>query len=269
MQKYLRIARDLRERLDAGEWDPGAKLPPVRKLADDYGVHQPTIGEAIKALAGWGYVRQRPRSGVVVLDRTAPKIPLSIGRSIHYNDLGYYYNDCAGHWSPIGMPTRGWVELDHEVARRLERPVGSRALARHRVVGPGEPAQTTTTYLAPELGERLDVDDTGPGGWMQVAERDMGYGPLRWRCAVSSRGPLEREAADLDLSLAANVLVLAFTVTSRAAEQPLAVDVMTFDGARFELEYPVPRSSAARWPPPLATGRNRPGEDAPASDHTG
>lgn len=264
MQKFLAIARDLREQLDAGVWAPGEKLPPVRELAERYRVHPPTVGEATSTLARWGYVQKRPRSGVVVLDRTAPKIPLTIGRAIHHNDLGYYYNDAAGHWSPCATPDRAWVQLDHDIARRLERPVGHTALARHRVVGPGDdPAQTTTTYLPSPLGELFDTDDTGPGGWMQTLERDMGHGPLRWQCAVSSRFPTEREAVDLDLPADASVLVLVFTVTSRKSSLPVAVDVMTFDGSRFEIEYPVPRAREAKWPPPPATGRN-----LPLDDHT-
>lgn len=260
MASYEKMADDLRIRLDQGEWMPGGRLPSMRTLAGDYQVEVNTARKAVTLLATRGYVRIRGGVGAIVLDRAVRPTPLSIGRSIGYHpQWGYIYNPSAGDWLPIGTPDRSWVALDHEVADLLEVLPGTRALARHRVVGPPSgPAQTTTTFFGSTLGPRFDGDSTGPGGWMQQAEQDMGLGPLTWWCKVRSRLATERESADLDLPRVAPVLVLAFVITSRKGSAPLAVDVMTFDATRFEVEYPVRRSRAARWPVPLATGENRP-----------
>lgn len=267
MAPYENMARDLRVRIDGGEWVPDEYLPSTRVLAGDYQVDVNTAKRAVKLLATWGYVRIRPKARTVVVDRTVPRIPLAIGQSIGYDTRwGYLYNPAAGDWAPISTPDRGWVDVDYEVADLLAVQAGTRVLARHRVVGPASgPAQTTTTYFSPSFSERFDIDDTGPGGWMQQVEHPpgvvpdgMALGPLHWRCAVSARLANDREARDLDLSSSAPVLVLAFAITARRGKVPVAVDVMTFDATRFRVEYPVPRSAAARWPVTPATGKNAP-----------
>lgn len=221
------------------------------------------ILEALAVLTGWNFVRVPPKAAAIVLDRAAPKIKLVIGKTIDRNEYGYVYNPNAGHWGPIGVPSRRWLSIDEvpELTYRLELGAGARLLARHRVVGPEEPMQTTTTYMPEWLGRLLDVEDTGPGGWLDRVEHDMGHGPVRWRCSVTSRLPTEQEATDLQIGLTMPVLVLSFTITAKGHKTPLAVDVMTFDASRFEVEYPVQRSSAARWPTSPATHRNAPVPD--------
>lgn len=264
MTRYLEIARDLRERLNVAEWKPGERLPSSRALCAEYGVKKEVVIEALQVLQGWGFVRIPVKAAAIVLDRAAPKIKLTIGQSIGRNEYGYLYNPNAGHWGPIGVPSRRWISVDEvpELTHRLEVGRGAQLLARHRVVGPEEPLQTTTTYMAEWLGRKMDRDDTGPGGWLERVERDLGMGPVRWRCAVSSRLPSEQEAGDLGLALAMPVLSLAFTITGAGASRPMAVDVMTFDASRFEVEYAVQRSAAARWPTTPATERNAPVPDS-------
>lgn len=266
MARYVDIARDLQKRIDAGEWTPGVKLPPVRKLSSDYGVRPPVIVEAYAVLGGWGYISVRRGASAVVLDRGAPKTPLPIGRVVDRNEFGYVYNPSAGHWPPVKPPARAWVELRTvpEVARMLEVDPRGRVLARHRVVGPEgtDPAQTTTTYLVEWLGRQLDVDDTGPGGWIDQVEQRIVPGPVRWRRTTTSRLPREQEARDLGITLTSPVLVVAFTVTGHKQRSPLAVDVMTFDASRFELEDAVTRSADAKWPVRPATERNAPVSDS-------
>jgi GntR family transcriptional regulator len=262
------IARDLRRRIDTGEWSPGAKLPSLRKFAgeDEYNVAKNVVDEAFNVLVGWNCIRRRRGTSAVVVDRTAPKVRLGIGRQVGRNEFGYLYNPSAGHWSPLRTPDRSWVELRSvpDVALLLDLEPTGRVLARHRVVGPGglEPAQTTTTYLAEWLGRQLDVDDTGAGGWIERVEQDMELGPVRWNCTVTSRLPLEHEADDLGLTLAMPVLVLSFAITGHKQRRPLAVDVMTFDASRFEVEYPITRSVEAKWPTRPATERNVPVPDS-------
>lgn len=66
---WRRVAGDLRERIKAGEFPPGAPLPSATTLADEYGVSRATAGKAVRSLVdeglavserGWGvFVRQR------------------------------------------------------------------------------------------------------------------------------------------------------------------------------------------------------------------
>jgi GntR family transcriptional regulator len=63
---WQRVAADLRQRVQAGEWMPGEALPNVRALADHYGVSPPTISRAERALAEDGLLTVVPGWGVFV-----------------------------------------------------------------------------------------------------------------------------------------------------------------------------------------------------------
>ena len=65
-------ADQLRRRLQAGEWEIGAKLPGETTLAAELGVGRSTIREALRMLAGQGMLRPRQGAGVFV-ERTEPE----------------------------------------------------------------------------------------------------------------------------------------------------------------------------------------------------
>ena len=58
-----RVLRELRQRLESGEWDQGEALPTVAALADEYGVSRGTAARALRALEAEGLVRIVPRWG--------------------------------------------------------------------------------------------------------------------------------------------------------------------------------------------------------------
>ncbi|WP_240506614.1 TetR/AcrR family transcriptional regulator C-terminal domain-containing protein [Thermoactinospora rubra] len=63
---YLRIAAELRRRIQAGELAPGDKAPSTRAVARDFGVALATAVRALAVLKEEGLVEARPRSGTVV-----------------------------------------------------------------------------------------------------------------------------------------------------------------------------------------------------------
>lgn len=64
-----RVAADLRRRVAAGEWEPGAALPTVAALADEYEVSRATVTRVLRLLAGEGIVRVVPRWGTFAAER--------------------------------------------------------------------------------------------------------------------------------------------------------------------------------------------------------
>lgn len=60
------VARHMRERIEAGEWAPGGKLPSVVDLAGEYGVGRSTIREAVSALKATGWLDVRHGGGTFV-----------------------------------------------------------------------------------------------------------------------------------------------------------------------------------------------------------
>ena len=66
-------ARLLLERIRAGEWTLGAKLPGETTLGPQLGVGRSTVREAIRQLAGRGVLETRQGSGVFVTALDAPE----------------------------------------------------------------------------------------------------------------------------------------------------------------------------------------------------
>lgn len=64
--KFQRLAELLESRIHRGEWEPGAKLPGERVLAQQYGLSHPTVNKAIAGLVSSGLLRREPGNGTFV-----------------------------------------------------------------------------------------------------------------------------------------------------------------------------------------------------------
>lgn len=66
---YIDVAQLLRERVDAGSYPPGSRLPAERQLADELGVSRPTVREALAALELMGVVDTHANAGTFVREK--------------------------------------------------------------------------------------------------------------------------------------------------------------------------------------------------------
>lgn len=67
---FWQIVDKIEKLIDSGEFPPGSRLPPERKLAEMFDVSRPTIREAIIALEVRGRVEVKTSSGVYVLQNS-------------------------------------------------------------------------------------------------------------------------------------------------------------------------------------------------------
>jgi DNA-binding GntR family transcriptional regulator len=67
--KAERIAEELRRRIEAGQLQPGARVPSTRAVARRWKVATATAARALRLLREQGAVTALPRSGTVVLGR--------------------------------------------------------------------------------------------------------------------------------------------------------------------------------------------------------
>ena len=72
---YRQLADGLRALLVSGAFAAGERLPPVRRLAIDLGVHHNTVAQAYRELAEEGWLDLARGRGATVLDRAAPRNP--------------------------------------------------------------------------------------------------------------------------------------------------------------------------------------------------
>lgn len=66
-RRYRQVADHLAERIRAGEFPPGSRIPAERELAASLKVSRPTLREALIALEMMGYVEVRGGSGIYVV----------------------------------------------------------------------------------------------------------------------------------------------------------------------------------------------------------
>lgn len=64
---YRQVAAILRERITSGELAPGAAVPSVRTLQQEYGIAQTTARKALKVLVDEGLARIVPGWGTFVV----------------------------------------------------------------------------------------------------------------------------------------------------------------------------------------------------------
>ena len=72
---YRQIADGVRTLCVSGDLKAGDRLPTVRELAGDLGVHFNTVAEAYRILAEEGWLLLERRRGVTVRDRAVPDAP--------------------------------------------------------------------------------------------------------------------------------------------------------------------------------------------------
>ena len=71
---YRQIVDAIRTVLVAGGVEAGEKLPTVRTLAAEFGVHHNTVAQAYRALAEEGFLQLKRHRGATVLRRATPSV---------------------------------------------------------------------------------------------------------------------------------------------------------------------------------------------------
>ena len=66
---YLRIATELRAKIEHGELRPGEQVPSVTELADTYSVSRGTARRALDQLKKWGLTEATPGWGTFVREK--------------------------------------------------------------------------------------------------------------------------------------------------------------------------------------------------------
>ncbi|NWJ71714.1 winged helix-turn-helix transcriptional regulator [Pseudonocardia sp. ICBG1122] len=63
---WQRIAADLRDKITAGRWQAGDRLPPLAQLREQYGASHNTVLRAIRHLEADGLVTGKAGSGIYI-----------------------------------------------------------------------------------------------------------------------------------------------------------------------------------------------------------
>ncbi|HET6500794.1 MAG TPA: GntR family transcriptional regulator [Amycolatopsis sp.] len=85
--RYGAIANQLQDRINSGEWLPGARMPTESALAAEFGVNRLTVGQALARLRRIGVVDVRQGSGTFVAD-PPPVLEIAVDPATQVIDEG-------------------------------------------------------------------------------------------------------------------------------------------------------------------------------------
>lgn len=112
---YEQISNGLRAELVSGRFSPGERLPTVRELAIDLGVHHNTVAEAYRHLASEGWLELRRRRGAIVRERHQPQ-----GQPDVMEKFTRCLRELVARALAQGLPRKSLAREMMESARRLE-----------------------------------------------------------------------------------------------------------------------------------------------------
>lgn len=256
MRPYEKIAADLRERLDRGEWSPGDTLPTTDQLVARYEHSRETVRSAIDVLAKEGRVRVIKRRGTVVQDRTVGRRRIPRSTSVMRDPRRGYIFPAASRpdepWEVHGQPKRMLAPVPTEVAEHLGVEPGSEVMRRRRVTSPaGEPPfQIADAWIHPDvLAEAPQAGEisTGPGGYLDRIE-EAGHGPLEWEESTRVRMPTKEEASLLAIPVEMPVWETTTVGVSARTGRPVEASVRVIPGDRAEFVSKLDRGETAQWP---------------------
>lgn len=257
--RYLDIAAQIRTRIEAGEWGPGAKLPRLDDLAKEYSANRDTIGRAIAALESEGYVWAVQGSGIIVrhgmMRMRRPRGNL-VKRNAATSNPGYSFPSASGQevWEHHILPVASRESLsDPRIARLLGVPVGTKVMRRFRVTGPKSepPFQINISWIHPrgEAVPGVASQAPGPGDWLYRLEK-AGHWPISWMEIHRARMPTKQEAKLLEIPTSLPVLEIVRVGTSGGDGQPIEVTEYIVASDRVETIHVLRRDDSARdpWP---------------------
>ena len=259
--RYPQIAAQLRDRILAGEWSAGSRLPTLDALAAEYKANKNTILRAINdVLEPEGLVWAVPKRGTVVRYGMARPHRLRgnlVKRNVAAGGPGYSWPSASGQevWKHHATATTQPETLDDpRLARMLKVEAGSEILRRYRVTGPESepPFQICTTWIHPRVADIPGVAKVVPGpvsDWVYRIEK-AGHGPLAWTEYHRARMPSQDEAAALEITVTIPVMEIVRVGRSALDGDPVEVTEYVIPSDRVEGVHELHRDETAAWPWP-------------------
>ncbi|GGZ10194.1 GntR family transcriptional regulator [Streptomyces poonensis] len=258
---YERIADDLRQRIRAGEWGPGERLPAETKLAEDFRKSLPTLRQALGVLQAEGLIEKQHGRGNVVRkarrpvtrtnerhqwekDRARQTLEERQQTGATERDTGLTISDL------VFSAEFKEIEADEDLAEAFGVPVGTRLLERvyrTRYREEDSPFNVSRSRLLYETAaanpDLLDPDNEPWPGGTQNQLHTVGIEVDRVVERVTARPPTFEETEELELTAGVAVMVLRKTSIDTDGRVVEVADV-TLPGDRTVLEFTTP---LVRW----------------------
>jgi DNA-binding GntR family transcriptional regulator len=246
---YARIAASLRGQIEAGELQPGDRIPSENQLADIHSTTRPTVSRAIQMLRSEGLVESAAKSGTFVRRRPA----------IETRSSTFYRRAKPGEpGSPFARDAKregkrsAWdsetarTRADEVVAERLGISAGDHVMrTRYLFTANGEPVMMSTSWepfalvggTAIEEPEANPGEPTAPRGVLARMD-SIGFRADRVVEMVHARIASANERRVLDI--AEDIWVQNVDRTYWARETAIETATIVIPADRYRLEYVIP-----------------------------
>lgn len=242
--KYQEIAQVLRERIWAGQWAVGDRLPTTSDLANEFDTSRATIAQALSRVGreGWiSYTGARTGWQVATPQRRRRLSRNRLGASEREQGRGFFLSDAAQVGATPSVSTTVSTEsLSDDTAALLEMEPGSLVVQRDRVMRlNGQVAQLAVGRVPADIaaGTAIENENPGDGGIVQRLS-DLGY---RITSHVERVLP-GRHGSDEEVStlhMPAGSLVTEITRVSYAGDRPVLVETIVLPPQTIELLYEI------------------------------
>lgn len=241
-----RIADDLRAKIQAGELQPGDRLPGLPALADTYRVSEVTVRLAIAKLRQEGavvseqgrgnFVRQRQHVRRYGSERYRREVwGGATPQSILVAEAGAQGRDVGQDTEVTTVPAPAFV-----AARLPGVSEGDEVYVRRRVTTiDGVINQSADSYFSLELGRRAPdvVEGRGPGG--HIARIDRVARVIRVQEELEARNPTGPESSRLQIPEGTPVVEVIRTYHTEDGPLDVTRFVIRADMARFDYQIPI------------------------------
>jgi GntR family transcriptional regulator len=238
---HRQIAAAIRDRIRAGEWAPGERLPSIPALAQTYTVAKQTIQRTIDQLRVEGLLITRPGSGTYVRGTRRRLSRLARAR---YGARRGYHADLAARYRQV-LTDVGMTPAPPEVTEAFGVPAWTPLLARHHLVRSDEdqPVEVGASWFLPaDVAGTSIVDSQSYGRPLyQEVEEQTGRRYATAEDRLSARLPSREEATALRIRPDTPVLHLVH-IGYDGQHRPIEVATATWPGPVTTLvdTYPVP-----------------------------
>lgn len=245
----VRVADEIRSRIQRGDYPPGRKLPSFDELGGEFNASLAAVRKGIDLLKQQGlivtvqglgtFVRERPQARRHGIER------YSRSRWSGQDAKPILTAEAAAQGVVAHQVIRELAEVPApaDVAERLGVPAGTTVWVRRRTTHLNDrPNQLADSYYPLDIveGTLIREPDTGPGGGFARLE-EAGYRLATVREEIAVRMPVGPESETLKLPEGTPVVELLRTVCDES-ERP--VEVMTAiiagDMATFDYHFPIP-----------------------------
>ncbi|WP_228023480.1 GntR family transcriptional regulator, partial [Streptomyces acidicola] len=238
---HRQIATALRDKISAGEFAPGEKLPSETQLIETYGVSRETVRKAVQLLESDGVVNVLQEKGVFVRPPAAiTRLARSrLSRAARAKNEGAFLADAkAQGFTPSTSVRVRFEPADERTAELLAIEPGAEVTVRDRVMrANGLVVQLAVSRLPREFtrGTAIEEVNTGPGGAYARLE-EAGHEIGRYVEDTGARMPTDEERTQLQLPPGTPVLTVT-RIAYREDGTPLEMNDMTLPADRYRLTY--------------------------------